>query len=137
LKEELDVIRAYLDLQKIRFGERLSWEFRIDKKCEFLELPPMLFHQLVENAVKHGVEKQTAHSTIVMEGLSENGHLTLRVMNQGTLSDTSFRGLGLQSIKDELEGLYGDKASFTIMKGKGGIVVSEISLPVPDSFYQL
>jgi len=137
LKEELAVIRAYLDLQKIRFGERLSWEFRIDKKCELLELPPMLFHQLVENAVKHGVEKQTAHSTIVMEGLSENGYLTLRVLNQGTLSETSFRGLGLQSIKDELEGLYGDKASFTIMKGKGGIVVAEISLPVPDSFYQL
>jgi len=94
----------------------------------------MLFHQLVENAVKHGVEKQIAHSTIVMEGLLENGHLTLRVMNQGTLSETSFRGLGLQSIKDELEWLYGDKASFTIMKGKGDIVFSEISLPVPDSF---
>ena len=131
------MIRAYLDLQKIRFGDRLSYEFRIDKECELLELPPMLFHQLVENAVKHGVEKQSARSTIVLEGLLQNRNLILRVMNQGTLSELGVEGLGLQSIKQELESLYGDKASFSIREANGDTVVAEISLPAPDPFHQV
>jgi sensor histidine kinase YesM len=137
LREELIVIRAYLDLQKIRFGDRLSYEFRIDKECESLELPPMLFHQLVENAVKYGVEKQSARSTIVLEGLLQNRNLILRVMNQGTLSEVGVEGLGLQSIKQELESLYGDKASFSIREANGDTVVAEISLPAPDPFHQV
>ena len=137
LREELIVIRAYLDLQKIRFGDRLSYEFRIDKECELLELPPMLFHQLVENAVKHGVEKQSARSTIVLEGLLQNRNLILRVMNRGTLLEVGVEGLGLQSIKQELESLYGDKASFSIREANGDTVVAEISLPAPDPFHQV
>jgi integral membrane sensor domain MASE1 len=140
LREELNVIRAYLDLQKIRFGDRLSWEFRIDKECELLELPPMLFHQLVENAIKHGVERQSARSTIVLEGLLQDRNLILRVMNQGTLSEVGVEGFGLQSIKQELGSLYGDKASFSIreaMEGNGYTVVAEICLPTPDPFHQV
>lgn len=134
LSEELALIRSYLEMQQLRFGERLACEFRIDPTCELRELPPMLLHQLVENAVKHGVEKRTMPSTLTIEALFRDSMLFLRVSNQGILSDlgTDFgenEGLGLQAIREELSAIYGGKASFSIHSVENGTVLAELGIP--------
>jgi integral membrane sensor domain MASE1 len=130
LHEELSVIRSYLELQKIRHEERLIWELRVDRECEEVELPPMLLHQLVENAVKHGVEVRETVSVILLEACLREGKLFLRVTNPGTLDEARREGTGLLSIRNELESLYGEEASFTMRSTPGGAVIAEISLPV-------
>ena len=129
LREELTVISSYLDLQKIRHEDRLSWEMKVDPMAENLLLPPLILHQLVENAVKHGVECRMDHSTILLEAIIQNGTLLLRVTNQGSINDSGREGLGLLSIRSELETFYGKQASFTIQEIGNECVVAEISLP--------
>ena len=129
LHEELSVIRSYLELQRIRHEERLSWEFRVDRESGSIELPPMLLHQLVENAVKHGVEVRESHTGIVVEATLRGGKLLLRVINPGTLDRERREGTGFLSIRNELESLYGEEASFTIRATTDGHVIAELSLP--------
>lgn len=129
LREELSVIRSYLDLQRLRHEDRLSWEFRIDPASEQAELPPMLFHQLVENAVKHGVERTAGKSLIELEARMADDRLLLRVTNPGSLSGSISEGTGLHAIREELESLYGSGAAFTILTDPDGNVVSELSIP--------
>jgi integral membrane sensor domain MASE1 len=129
LREELAIITSYLNLQKIRHEDRLSWEFRITPGTEIQEIPPMLLHQLVENAVKHGVELQSKPSTILLETSIIDQKLFLRVTNDGKLSEIESMGLGFHSIKREIETLYGNDASFFIVETGNDSVVAQISLP--------
>jgi LytS/YehU family sensor histidine kinase len=130
LREELSVIKSYLELQKMRHEQRLSWEFRIDPGCEEIALPPMLFHQLVENAVKHGVEQSSCESIILLEACMTAERLLLRVSNPGNLCESMTEGTGLHAIREELETLYGGEATFTIHKDPEGQVVSELTIPL-------
>lgn len=130
LREELRIIMAYLELQKIRHEERLSWNLRIDPECEGLKLPPMLFHQLVENSVKHGVERHPAPSVLLLEASLLGEKLRLRVINPGSLGTPHTEGTGFLTIRNELETLYGKEASFTIEASPDGNVVAELFLPV-------
>lgn len=130
LGEELSVIRSYLELQKMRHEEHLTWELRIHPECEAFEVPPMLLHQLVENAVKHGVETCPETSLILLEALRMEEKLLLRVTNRGQIGESPTPGTGLLSIRNELEALYGQEAFFTIRSTTDGKVISEISIPL-------
>jgi integral membrane sensor domain MASE1/two-component sensor histidine kinase len=126
LREELSVIRSYLELQKIRHEERLDWSIQDDPTCQNLPVPPMLFHQLVENAVKHGVELSTECTIILVKSYIRGKHVHLLVENTGTLPKDYSYGIGLQSIREELRALYGENAAFSLGSTHDGKVIAEI-----------
>lgn len=128
LREELSVIRSYLELQKIRHEERLEWSIEEAPSCEEISIPPMLFHQLVENAVKHGVERYQQKTLILVRVTDRGNYMILSVENTGTLPKDYIDGIGLQSIREELLTLYGDGASFSLATTENGTVLAEIIL---------
>ena len=128
LREELSLIGSYLELQKIRHEERLDWCIETDPSCGEIQVPPMLFHQLVENAVKHGVERSNATTSVLVRVSTRGNHVILSVENTGRLPEDSVDGIGLQSIRGELSALYGENASFSLRETLDGKVLAEIML---------
>lgn len=129
LREELAVIRSYLDIQKIRHERRLDCSIENDPSCIDCLIPPMIFHQLVENAIKHGVENSPDSTPVRIRCVPEGNSLLLSVENKGSLDSGHESGLGLYSISEELAVLYGERASFTLRQGLDHSVIAEIRLP--------
>jgi len=130
LREELAIIRSYLELQKIRHEQRLDCTIDADPSSLDYLIPPMIFHQLVENAVKHGVESLPEATPIRIRCAVEGSGLLLSVENTGHLDFGYESGVGLHSIKEELAALYGEKAILGLRQSLNHSVVAEIRLPV-------
>jgi hypothetical protein len=124
LKDELDLVNDYLDLEKVRFEERLSIEIRHNEKLNDFPIPPFIVQTLVENAFKHGISKLLAGGTIIIETKSEGSTVTIRVINDGTLAKTVDTGIGLQNTLRRLELQYGVKAKFALRERAGKVTAS-------------
>jgi integral membrane sensor domain MASE1 len=133
LSDELKAIRSYLDLQMIRYGGHLSLSLTVDPGTEHLTVPPMLFHQIVENAFKHGVDAVDGTCRLEIHAERKDGQLNLSVLNTGRLGRTASEGLGLRSIREQLEALYGAAAFFTITQETDDLVFAVIGIPLPPS----
>ncbi|MBK9289032.1 MAG: histidine kinase [Flavobacteriales bacterium] len=130
LGEELDIVKAYLALEAMRFEERLQVSFDIDPELTRVSVPPMLLQTLVENAVKHGIAKLTKGGEVrisVHRGL--NG-LVMMVANSGTYEPGVINGtgIGLRNTRKRLGLLYGPNAALRIEE-RNGMVVTEVELP--------
>jgi LytS/YehU family sensor histidine kinase len=114
LSEELSLARSYLEVEQVRFGDRLRVEEQIDSGCQDCAVPALVLQPLVENAVKHGIA-----------GLVEGGSIRLTVSGAGAevtiLVENAFdpdmpaprkSGLGLAQVRRRLQVRYGDAASF-------------------------
>jgi two-component system, LytTR family, sensor kinase len=127
LKDELDLVNDYLDLEKVRFEERLSIVIRHNEDLNDFPIPPFIVQTLVENAFKHGISKLIAGGTIVIETVSQGNTVTIRVINDGTLAKSVDTGIGLQNTLRRLELQYGVKARFNLQE-KAGKVTASIEL---------
>jgi two-component system LytT family sensor kinase len=131
LERELNIVRDYLALEKMRFEERLSIELDINEDTLQQPVPPMMLQTLVENAIKHGISKKVNGGTIrVISNFVNNQH-ELVVQNSGQLGDYSNgNGFGLRSTEDRLNLLYQGKANFAIKNMDNEMVESRITMPV-------
>ena len=131
LERELNIVRDYLALEKMRFEERLSIELDINEDTLQQPVPPMMLQTLVENAIKHGISKKVNGGTIrVISDFVNNQH-ELVVQNSGQLGEYSNgNGFGLRSTEDRLNLLYQGKASFAIKNMDNEMVESRITMPV-------
>ncbi len=128
IKNELEIVKTYLDIEKVRFGERLSYFVDVDEALKEKEIPCFLLQPIVENAIKHGISKIATQGEIHVEIKQENGFLKLAVHDNGpAFSDNFFTGYGLQSIQDKLKLLYGNKAQLDIQNNNYKQVI--IKLP--------
>lgn len=135
--QEVERVRAYLNILKMRMGARL--EFGIDVPDDLLTapFPPMMLPSLVENAIKHGLEPQREGGRIdvvVARMFTADGdRIRLQVKDTGRgLSDAPIQaggGVGLTNLRERLTALYGDKAKFTIESNDPKGVVATIELP--------
>lgn len=118
LEEELDLIRIYLEIEKVRFGDRLQYDVKCEDQVRNTEIPAMLIQPLVENSIKHGIVSAIEGGTILVEAKESNGNCVIAVNDSGrgfqNASDPS--GFGLRSIQDRLSLLYGEKASLEIVQ---------------------
>lgn len=133
LSEELNTITDYLDLEKIRFEERLNYKIYSTKESERCEIPPMMIQTLVENGIKHGISKSTTGGEISLNCLTENNFLVIRIINTGQVDEEllrSSRGFGVSNTKHRLNLLYGDLASLEIKNINSNQVLTEIKLPL-------
>lgn len=135
--QEIELVRAYLNILKMRMGERL--EFGIDVPDDLLTapFPPMMLPSLVENAIKHGLEPQREGGRIdivVARMFTADGdRIRLQVKDTGKgLTDAPIQsggGVGLTNLRERLNALYGDKAKFTIESNDPKGVVASVELP--------
>ncbi|WP_159469940.1 sensor histidine kinase [Dyadobacter sp. 3J3] len=105
--DELAIIRTYLDMQRIRFGERMKYEIEVDPEALSLQIPSFILQPIVENAVKHGIEKRVENGFIKVEiGLDEENML-ITILDSGPgFSAIPGSGIGLQMVRSKLGLLY-------------------------------
>lgn len=132
LEEEIQTVADYLDLEQIRYEERLSYVLDIDPKSNKIEIPPMMIQTLVENGIKHGISKRKSGGTIKVSTLVNGSELTIKICNSGSITDQELRqsdGFGINNTKHRLNLLYGEKGTFSINNSNENEVSAEIKIP--------
>jgi two-component system LytT family sensor kinase len=137
LRDELDVLRAYLAIERARFGDRLRCEERIEPSALDYPVPVLLLQPLAENAVRHGIEPLGRSGTLVYSAAVEpDGVLVLAIEDDGvgfredaTVPDRSTGGIGIRNVRSRIEVLYGPRASVKMTPRPGGGVRVTIRIP--------
>ena len=134
LKEELRTIEDYLGLEKVRYEERLQMKWDIAPETQNIQVPPMMLQTLVENAIKHGVQKAINWGFVEINTSLVNHKLYIKIRNTGQLQSTESKseagGFGLKNTAQRLDLLYGSEASFKIYQEDNLTVCAEISIPL-------
>jgi hypothetical protein len=137
LAEEVEYLQRYIDIQKVRFGERLR--VSVDVPADLLDVlvPNLLLQPLVENAIKHGVGKRIAGGTIRVAGARRDGRLCLSVYNDGASlpsdAQTQGAGVGLGNLRTRLQILHGDASELRMTRvGEDGVEVV-VTLPLGEA----
>ena len=113
--DELDFLRVYLDLQSLRYGERMELAWHVEQRdWSAFACPPLLFQPLAENAVHHGVEPHDQRCRIDITLELADGMVGLRVANPVLGASRGGHGMGLDTIRERLAILYGPRASLAI-----------------------
>ncbi len=130
-EKEFEIVRDYLELEQIRFDERLKTSYSIEDSTAKLPVPPMLIQTLVENAIKHGLSKEEKGGEIRISSRMADGSHEIVVINTGRLDNAPHpkEGFGLNSTRSRLKMIFGEKASFEI-KQAGPLVEARILLPL-------
>jgi len=136
LKRELDFTQAYLDIEKIRFGERLTVSFDVPPEALDVAVPHFLLQPLVENSIKHGISKRSTAGEIMVGARLARGNLNLVVRDNGSGNNQRAgvpgpmdSGIGLRGTRERLRTLYGDDQRLDINFLPDGAVEVTISLP--------
>ncbi len=130
LRAEMEAVRTYLDLETIRFEERLRVEIEIAPESLDGRIPPMLVQTLVENSVRHGIAMLPEGGRVGISARVEEGALRIRVLNSGKWAPRpGHDGVGLPNARERLRLLHGDRATFRAGENGHGLVLAEVSLP--------
>lgn len=142
---ELEVVRSYLEIQRIRMGERLSYDIRVADGLAETPLPPLLLQPLVENAVRHGIEPLEDGGRIDVEiRTTTPGQMQITVRDTGggisEVPDGSARpsqdgagGTGIANVLDRLEALYRGAAALTFTANSPRGLCAVLTLPIADA----
>jgi sensor histidine kinase YesM len=133
LEEELQFLQKYLDIQKIRFADRLQLSVDIDREFFSARVPSFILQPIVENAVKHGIAARANGGAIRITAIRSNGLITFRVYNDGPSLPAGWEknqsGVGISNVRNRLQSLYGNAFDLTIRnQAPGGVEVS-VSMP--------
>jgi LytS/YehU family sensor histidine kinase len=130
LRQELAMIESYLDIERVRFGDKLHGSVDVAAELQEARVPPMSVQSLVENAVKHGITPQPGGGEVRVTALAENGNLHIEVRDSGAGFDLAAicPGHGLDNLVERLHALYGSKARLNVVRRDGQSVV-EMVLP--------
>ncbi|WP_158847387.1 sensor histidine kinase [Algibacter sp. L1A34] len=113
--DEVEMVKNYLEVEQIRFGDRLSFNISVDESLEAIEIPMFLIQPLIENAVKHGVSKIEGAGKIHLKiNRSKEGIVIMVIDNGPRFPDGLVSGHGLQTVYDLLKFSYADNASISI-----------------------
>jgi signal transduction histidine kinase len=131
LGEELERAQAYLDILRIRMGERLAVQVQVPESLRATPMPAMMLQTLVENAIKHGLEPVPGGGTVWVIARETNGKVAITVADDGRgFSDEGGgTGIGLRNIRERLRLAYGDAASFAIVANFPRGVAATITVP--------
>ncbi|MFA1560489.1 sensor histidine kinase [Aliivibrio fischeri] len=139
VEQEIELLNAYLSIQQIRLGDRLTYE--IDNQIiEPISLPPLLIQPLVENAITHGIEPSAQGGQLMVQFKQENNQFIVVISDNGigleSVSPSKGHGMSLNNIKQRLHDLFDGSASVRITENKDGGVNAELTIP-SDKLLQL
>lgn len=132
LQQELDAMKSYLEIAKLRFGERLTTDLQIEPQALPVLIPVMLLQPLLENAVKYGIEPSDNGGSIALIATIKQNLLVIRIINslhQQKAESESF-GIGLENTQKRLSYLYQDKASLRLVQIDPDKIELVITLPI-------
>lgn len=131
LGEEIDIVKAYLALESMRYEERLRTQIHVDPAVERNLVPPMLLQTLVENAVRHGIAHLPGGGDLVIGAAAGIDSTVVTVRNSGTYRPGTGTGggIGLRNTRRRLELLYGPAAQLSIRE-EAGSVLTEVIIPL-------
>jgi two-component system LytT family sensor kinase len=143
IDEEIDFLRTYLEIEQIRFGERLLVEFDVENSIAHMAVPSLILQPLVENAIKHGIAPKVGNSRILVQAKRRDGMVLLSVEDNGvglfangnqlgrSLSGAgSGAGVGLQNVRERLHTMYGVTANLSLVNLPRGGSRATLEIPV-------
>jgi LytS/YehU family sensor histidine kinase len=130
LHKELDFLKRYLEIEQLRFQDRLSAQFEIDPETVEALLPNLILQPVVENAVRHGVSKRTGTGSIRITTKRHNGELQIFIYDNGPgLPREISEGIGIGATRDRLRRMYGTEARLDLANQPEGGAVATVVLP--------
>jgi len=137
LREEVEYLQRYLDIQKVRFGERLQVSVDIPAELLCAQVPNLLLQPLVENAIKHGIAKRVAGGTVRVAGACHEGSLCLSVYNDGPSLPADWEatqtGVGIGNLRTRLQILHGNASGLQLRRTNPGGVEVVVTLPFTEA----
>ena len=129
LRQELEILERYLEIERIRFQDRLTVQRQIDPAALEALVPQLFFQPLVENAVRHGIAERETGGVIDIRAERQDGLLRLQVRDNGSGLDVArgalIEGVGLSNTRTRLEYLYGTSSRFEVSNAEeGGLIVT-------------
>ena len=128
VKQEFDLLRNYLELLKIRMGERLHFDLSLQDELRATPLPPMLLQPVVENAIKHGLEPKVDGGRVSVSARKDADVIVFTVSDNGlgfgNNADSSGAGVGLANLRERLAVLYDGRATLTVADADPGTMIT-------------
>ena len=130
VQEELTFLEKYLEIQQVRFGDRLTVRIEMDPGTLALAVPSLVLQPLVENALQHGAGRRTGPATVVVRSWCRGTTLVIEVEDDGPGPAAVVReGHGMDTTRARLSNLYGAEASLTLERAAAGGAVARLTLP--------
>ncbi len=134
LKEELEFLESYLEIEQTRFQDRLTVRMEVEPKALDACVPNLILQPLVENAIRHGIAPRAAPGLIEIRARRENGMVQLEVCDNGAglglaQPESLMKGIGLSNTRARLEQLYGSSHRFELHNREGGGLSVTIAIP--------
>ena len=134
LEDEIEFIRRYLEIERIRFQDRLTVDMDIDPQALKAEVPTLILQPLVENAMRHGVDSNLGVSRLQIAARLQSGQVLMEVRDDGKNPEKVSRqngadGLGLKNTRARLSELYGEDYSFSLSRAADLWTVAQIVIP--------
>jgi len=134
LRDELSLLDRYLDIERVRFGDRLVVEVECDATARDSLVPTLVLQPLVENAIRHGITKRPGNALIQISAHRQGTHLRVTVRDTGEGLDPRVatvrrEGIGLSNTRARLAELYGPSASLSLENAPGGGACVTMTLP--------
>ena len=130
--EELRMVRDYLDLENVRYEERLKTELHIHPESHRFVVPPLMVQTLVENGIKHGIANLVDGGLLQLTTEVNNGTMKIQIKNSGQYKNGQAGkggGYGIANTVQRLKLLYGEKAHFSIFNEGNDFVIAEVTIP--------
>jgi len=136
LEQELETLEMYVEIEKVRFGNRLNYEFNADKACLPVLTPSLILQPLVENSIKHAISCSEEGGSITLTARVTGNRLHIRLADSGAPGSgrgeravSSGTHLGLSNVRKRLASIYADDHEFVINKTQSGGMLVEMKLP--------
>jgi sensor histidine kinase YesM len=130
IAQEMEMIRAYLNIFKIRMGDRLRYNIDIPDTIKDFPFPPMLIQPLVENAIRHGLEPKIEGGELSIRGKEKGDILQLEITDTGMgFNEDEDTGVGLSNVRERLQSLYGDKGHLILEENRSSGLKAIIEIP--------
>ena len=127
LDEESAILRRYLEIQRARFPDRLTFTIDVASDVRNAAVPTLILQPLAENAIRHGIARSAGAGEVTVRAFRQNGALLIEMFNSGSLGQ-SRDGVGLRNTRERLGQLYGDAHRFEL-RDRGDGVVASLSIP--------
>ena len=132
LRQEADFLRVYIEIEQVRFQDRLQIVWDLASETLEAAVPTLLWQPVLENAIRHGVTPLAGRGRIVIASRREGDDLVLEIRDngRGLPAEDAFReGVGLRNIRERVEQLYGRRARFQLVPALGGGTVATLRFP--------
>ena len=141
LREELEFIDSYLDIESVRFGTgKLVVQKEVEREALETFVPSMIVQPLVENAVKHGISKRLEGGRIIIRAHSDNDRTIIEIEDNGTglpqeSQEEPGLGIGLTNVNERLQVIYGEKGQLRLTRIPGRGTLARLEIPQVDLSY--